>query len=144
MQDDTIKLLKEVDSGCKMAIDSIDRMEGFHMGPDMAHVTECYKQKHQALQKEVTTMLHACGETGKMPDAMAAIMAKTTTQLKMMMREDNHQAAKILMDGCNMGIQSVSEYINKYKAASKESISIAKSLITTEEDFMCDLKRFLQ
>ena len=50
MQDDTIKLLKEVDSGCKMAIDSIDRMEGFHMGPDMAHVTECYKQKHQALQ----------------------------------------------------------------------------------------------
>ena len=88
-------------------------------------------------------MLHACGETGKMPDAMAAIMAKTTTQLKMMVREDNHQAAKILMDGCNMGIQSVSEYINKYKAASKESISIAKSLITTEEDFMCDLKRFL-
>ena len=60
-----------------------------------------------------------------------------------MMREDNHQAAKILMDGCNMGIQSLSEYINKYKAASKESISIAKSLIKTEEDFMCDLKKFI-
>lgn len=143
MKDDTIRLLKEVDAGCKMAIDSIDRMEGFHMGPDMAHVTECYKQKHQALQQEVTKMLHDYGETGKAPNMMAAMMSKTTTQFKMMMREDNHQAAKILMDGCNMGIQSVSEYINKYKAASKESISIAKSLIKTEEDFMCDLKKYL-
>lgn len=143
MQDDTIKLLKEVDAGCKMAIDSIDRMEGFHMGADMAHMTECYKQKHQALQQEVTKMLHDHGETGKAPNTMAAMMSKTTTQFKMMMREDNHQAAKILMDGCNMGIQSVSEYINKYKAASKESISIAKSLIKTEEDFMCDLKNFI-
>ena len=143
MQDDTIKLLKEVDAGCKMAIDSIDRMEGFHMGPDMAHMTECYKQKHQALQQEVTKMLHDHGETGKEPNTMAAMMSKTTTQFKMMMREDNHQAAKILMDGCNMGIQSLSEYINKYKAASKESISIAKSLIKTEEDFMSDLKKFI-
>lgn len=143
MQDDTIKLLKEVDAGCKMAIDSIDRMEGFHMGPDMAHMTECYKQKHQALQQEVTKMLHDHGEIGKEPNTMAAMMSKTTTQFKMMMREDNHQAAKILMDGCNMGIQSLSEYINKYKAASKASISIAKSLIKTEEDFMCDLKKFI-
>lgn len=143
MQDDTIKLLKEVDAGCKMAIDSIDRMENFHMGPDMAHMTECYKQKHQALQQKVTTMLHGFGETGKEPSAMASAMSKTTTQFKMFMREDNHQAAKILMDGCNMGIQSVAEYINKYKAASSESISVAKSLIQTEEDFMCDLKKFL-
>lgn len=62
MQDDTIKLLKEVDAGCKMAIDSIDRMEGFHMGLSMAHMTECYKQKHQALQQEVTKMLHDHGK----------------------------------------------------------------------------------
>ena len=143
MQDDTIKLLKEVDAGCKMAIDSIDRMEGFHMGPDMAHMTERYKQKHQALQQEATKMLHDQGETGKSPNTMPTMISKTTTQFKMMMREDNHQAAKILMDGCNMGIQSLSEYINKYKAASKESISIAKSLIKTEEDFMCDLKKFI-
>lgn len=143
MQDDTIKLLKEVDAGCKMAIDSIDRVEGFHMGPDMAHVTECYKQKHQALQQEVTKMLHDYGETGKEPNMMASAMSKTSTQVKMFMREDNHQAAKILMDGCNMGIQSVGEYLNKYKAASSASISVAKSLIKTEEDFMCDLKKFL-
>jgi hypothetical protein len=140
---DTIELLKEVDAGCKMAIDSIDRIENFHMGPEMAHVTECYKQKHQALQQKVTTMLRGYGETGKMPNTMAATMAKTTAQVKMFVRQDNHQAAKILMDGCNMGIQSVSEYINKYKGASSESISAAKSLIQTEEDFMCDLKKFL-
>ena len=143
MQDDTIKLLKEVDAGCKMAIDSIDRMEGFHMGPDMAHMTECYKQKHQALQQEVTKMLHDHGETGKEPNTMAAMMSKTTTQFKMMMREDNHQAAKILMDGCNMGIQSLSSYMNEYKAADEKSRKIADRLRELETNMVGDLQPLL-
>ena len=42
-----------------------------------------------------------------------------------------------------MGIQSVSEYMNKYEEASPESIDLAKKIIKTEEDFMGEMKQFL-
>ena len=44
-----------------------------------------------------------------------------------------------MIDGCNMGIKSVSEYINKYKTASAESMDLAKKLVKTEQEFMNDL-----
>lgn len=36
---------------------------------------------------------------------MAAAFSRMSTGMKMLMKDDNRQAAKILMDGCNMGIQ---------------------------------------
>ena len=56
---------------------------------------------------------------------------------------DNHQAAKLMMDGCNMGIQSVCEYENKYESASKESKDTAHELVKIEKDFMEKMERFL-
>ena len=60
-----------------------------------------------------------------------------------MFKDDNNQIAKIMMNGCNMGIQSISEDINKYSNASSESVSLAKKLVKAEENFMRDLERFL-
>jgi hypothetical protein len=42
-----------------------------------------------------------------------------------------------------MGIQSVSEYVNKFDDASGESATIAKRLIKIEEDFMKEMKEFV-
>ena len=88
-------------------------------------------------------MLRQSGAAGKEPGAMAAAMARMTAGVKMFVKDDDNQVAKIMMNGCNTGIQSIAESINKYKQASKESIGLAKSLIKAEEDFMCDLKQFL-
>ncbi len=60
-----------------------------------------------------------------------------------MIEDDGHQIAKLMMDGCNMGIQSISEYQNKYKEASKEATELAKKLVKTEENFMQEMKQFL-
>ena len=60
-----------------------------------------------------------------------------------MVKKDSRQIAKIMTDGCNMGIQSVSEYINKYPAASGDSVSLAKDLVKTEESFMKELREYL-
>jgi len=48
-----------------------------------------------------------------------------------------------MIDGCNMGIKSVSEYINKYKTASKESVDLAKKLVKAEQEFMNELLGYL-
>jgi len=63
--------------------------------------------------------------------------------MKMMMHPSDHEVAKIMMDGCNMGIQSVSEYVNKYHDASQESQDSAKKLIKIEEEFMREMKGFV-
>lgn len=140
---DTIRLLEEVDLGCKMAINSMNRISDYKMDPKLSHVIEHYKYKHLEMQKKAADLLRKNGASEKNPGAMASAMAKMTTEVKMFMKDDNNQVAKIMMNGCNMGIQSMSENINKYKQASSESTGLAKSLVKAEEDFMCDLKQFL-
>ena len=63
--------------------------------------------------------------------------------MKMMMNDSSHQIASVMTDGCNMGIKTISEYINKYKDASEESRRIAGDLVSTEESFMRDLRHFM-
>lgn len=141
--DDTCKLLEEVDSGCKMAINSMNRITSYEMDQKLAHMIDSYKYKHMELQKQAAQMLQENGRPEKEPGMMAATMASMTTNVKMFWKDDKNQVAKIMMDGCNMGIQSIAEQINKCKQASKESIGLAKNLIQTEENLMCDLKQFL-
>ena len=63
---------------------------------------------------------------------MASTMSWLTTEIKMMMHNEGSQIAKIVMNGCNMGIQSIGENLTKYKTASEE----AKKLIdVTRESF---------
>ena len=70
-------------------------------------------------------------------------MAKMDIEMKMLVHADSHQIAKLMMDGCNMGIQALSEKINQYAEASKESLDIAKKIVKAEEDFMAEMKEFL-
>lgn len=74
---------------------------------------------------------------------MATAMAWADIELKMLVEADNHQIAKIMMDGCNMGIQKISEVINKYKNTATEADKLAKKLVKMEEDFMEDLKAYI-
>ena len=140
---DTCKLLEEVDSGCKMAINSMNRITSYKMDEKLAHLIDSYKYKHMELEKQAAELLRANGRPEKEPGMMAATMSNMTTNMKMFWKDDNNQVAKIMMDGCNMGIQSIAEQINQCKQTSKESIGLAKNLIETEENFMCDLKKFL-
>lgn len=143
MNEDTVRLLEEVDAGCKMAIDSMFRLESYQLGGELASMLKHYKDKHVELQKKTSDALTKLGRPGKEPKAVAAAMSLTTMEFKMFVRGDSHQAAKILMNGCNMGIQTIARKVNQYTQASKESVGLAKSLIRAEEDLMCDLKKFL-
>ena len=53
-----------------------------------------------------------------------------------MLHDDSSQIAKLLMDGCNMGIQSIGKFLNEYEEASSESRSLAKKLLHMDEQLM--------
>lgn len=143
MDANTVELLKECSSGCQMAMDSVKKMREYAKDSRLNDLLEAYGEKHRGLERRIAEMLKCAGEDESAPKKMAEIMAKTEMDVKMFIHPDDHQVAKIMMDGCNMGIQSVSEYVNKYPDASKESQDVAKELIKIEEDFMQEMKGFV-
>lgn len=143
MDANTIELLKECSSGCQMAMDSVKKMREYAEDPELNHLLESYGEKHRKLETKIAETLKKLGEQESPPGKMVEMMAHTEMHMKMFMHPDDKQVAKIMMDGCNMGIQSVSEYVNKYPDASRESREFAKEIIRIEEDFMQEMKGFV-
>ena len=143
MNEDTTQLLKECNSGCKMAIESMEQVEGKIQDSRLKGIIDAYKDKHEQIQSRTAHLLWNGGEKEKEPGAMASAMSKMSTGIKMAYSGGSHQAAKIMMDGCNMGIQSICEYENDYGNASEEAKEIAHSLVKMEKEFMAEMEQFL-
>ena len=110
----------------------------------IAGVIEKYCSRHKELEAEVSKMLLRAGQPEKEPGVMVSTFSWMTTGVKMMTGEDeNKQAVKIIMNGCNMGIQSITEALHQCKDASSESISAAKKLIRMEENLRDDVQKYL-
>lgn len=143
MENYTAALLRECNKGCKMAIDSMDHLKEYVKDPKLKTVIQSCENRHEIIEKESANILEGIGHEEKDPGIMAATFAKITTEMKMMMEKDERQVSKILMNGCNMGIQSIGEALSDNQGASEESKELARDLIGVEENFMQDLKNFL-
>ncbi len=140
---DTAELLKEVDSGCHMAVSSFEQVEKFDLSHDLMNVLQKSEKCHREIEKEAEDMLRELGEDEKNPNPITRAMSWLTTEVKLNVKEDANQVAKLMMDGCNTGIQSISEAISKYPSASDKSVKLARKLIQSEENFMDEMKEYL-
>ena len=143
MNEDTINLLKECNSGCKSATNSMEQVQPYIGNEKLKSIIDGYNDKHIKIGDECHQMLNVYHEEEKDPQVSAKAFSWISTEMKLMMNNDDHKIADIMTDGCNMGIKSVSGYINKYKTASKESMDLAKKLVKTEQEFMNELLGYL-
>ena len=143
MQEDTRRLLQECNSGCKMAINSMQQIQDYVTDEGLAMLIRESTESHEKLEDESTRLLEENGAYEKEPGVMASAMSWLTTEMKMMVKRSDTEVAKIMMDGCNMGIQSIVEKTHLYKNASEESKKLAERLVKEEEQFMRDLKEYL-
>ena len=143
MQEDTRKLLQECNSGCKMGINSMHQIQDYVTSEGLAQLIRESTERHEKLEAESTKLLEENGEYEKEPGMMASAMSWLTTEMKMLVKRSDTEIAKIMMDGCNMGIQSIVEKSHQYANASKESKDLAERLVKEEEDFMEKLKQYL-
>ena len=143
IQDDTIKLLRECDAGVKMGIASIDDVLP-HVTSDsfQKDLTAC-KQEHEKLGDEIRQLLDKYHDDGKQPNPMAKTMSKMKTSMKLSMEETDATIADLMTDGCNMGVKSLSRYLNQYKAADEVSKDIAKRLIKQEDQLIMQARPYL-
>ncbi len=140
---DTIRLLHEVNSGCKMATNSMEQVMEFVNEQRFKEVLDKYNQKHISIGDRAHSALESENSNEQDPGKAAEMFSWITTEVKLMLKADTHTIAKIMMDGCNMGIQSICKFRNEFSDADNKATKLADELIKTEEEFAKELQNFI-
>lgn len=140
---DTVKLLRECDAGIKMGISSINDVVDDAKDSDLRTMLSKCREKHESLSTEVEQLLDKHNDDGKEPNPMAKSMSWIKTNVKMMADFSDATIADLMTDGCNMGVKSLSRYLNQYKSADEKSKDITKRLVKIEDTLAQDMRQFL-
>ena len=143
IEQDTIKLLRECDAGIKMGVDSIEDVVERVRSREMREcLLECMRA-HKELDEELQELLDKYEDEGKNPNPIAKSMSWMKTNMKLAMDESDATIADLMTDGCDMGVKSLSRYLNQYAAADEVSKDICKRLIKLEEQLGVQLRDYL-
>ena len=143
IESDTIKLLRECDAGVQMGVSSIDEVLDSVKGSELRRELVTCRNAHDKLGHEIRSLLDRYHDDGKAPSAMAKGMSYFKTNMKLAADCSDKTVADLMTDGCNMGVKSLSRYLNQYEAADEQSKGIAKRLIGIEEKLVTDVRAYL-
>ena len=143
IEKDTVRLLCECDAGIKMGVDSINDVLDYVGDGELRRLLEECAEGHEKLGDELRILLERYGDEGKDPNPIAKGMSWMKTEIMLKLHESDETVADLMTDGCNMGVKSLSKYLNKYKAADEKSKDIAKRLISLEERLAVDIRKYL-
>ena len=128
MEEHTVDLLRECDSGCAMAAESLEQIRDFVSDQGLWNEITASYEKHQDLDLRIK---------------MASALSWMSTEMRMMAKGGDKEAASIVTDGCNMGIKTICGYKNQYSGASKAAMELADELTGMEENLRDHMKKFL-
>ena len=143
VEPDTVKLLRECDAGVKMGISSIEDVLPHVKNKELEQYLTASKEEHENLNREIQSELNRYHDEGKDPNPIAKGMSWMKTSVKLGMNDSDKTVAGLMTDGCDMGVKSLSQYLNQYKAADERSKDIAKRLIRLEEHLGHEIRAFL-
>ena len=143
VEPDTIRLLRECDAGIKMGVSAIEEVVDRVADKRFRRcLTDCAAE-HDKLKTEIQTLLDKHGDEGKDPNPIVQGISHMKTGMKLGLDDSDQTIAGLMTDGCNMGVKSLSQYLNQYKAADETSKNITKRLIALEERLAVDIRGFL-
>ena len=143
IEQDTIKLLRECDAGIQMGVSAIDEVMDYVTNDSLKKQLEDCKNSHESLRKELEVLLDRYHDDGKSPNTMAKSMSWMKTKVDLFADPSDETVADLMTDGCNMGVKSLSRYLNQYQAADEPSKEIAKRLIALEERLAVNVRSYL-
>ena len=101
------------------------------------------KAEHEKLKTDIQAALKSHQDEGKAPNPVAKGMSWVKTNVMLAMDDSDATIADLMTDGCNMGVKSLSRYLNQYRAADGEAKGIAQRLISVEEKLAVDMRPYL-
>ena len=143
VEQDTVRLLRECDAGIRMGVASIDDVLEHVASTDFKkRLLDC-KHAHEALGMELESLLSEYGDEGKSPNPIAKGMSWIKTNVKLGMNESDQTVASLMTDGCDMGVKSLSRFLNECKDADERAKDICRRLIDLEEGLGEDIRSYL-
>ena len=143
VEKDTVYLLRECDAGARMGIDSIEEVMDNVQRQDLRHILSECKQAHERIVEEIRTQLDRFQDEGKDPSPIAKGMSWLKTNAMLLTKPTDATIADLMTDGCNMGVKSLSKYLNQFAAADEWSKDVAKKLIALEAKLSEDMRDYL-
>ena len=143
IEQDTIKLLRECDAGIKMGVDAINDVLDYVSDRQLKQYLTDSVRDHNELDDELQELLDKYGDEGKSPNPVAKSMSWMKTAVKLKLNESDATIADLMTDGCDMGVKSLSRYLNQYAAADEVSKDICKRLIKLEEKLGVQMRGYL-
>ena len=143
INDDTVELLKECNSGIKMGVSSIEEVLDKVENHEFKNLLESSMNEHKRLGDETKGLLNRYDDSGEEPNVMAKGMSWVKTNFKMAISPSDETISDLITDGCNMGVKSLNKYLNEYAAASEEAKDITKKLISMEESLAVNIRKYL-
>ncbi len=140
---DTVKLLRECNSGIQMAVFSMDEILEKVKDESLHELLEKSKEKHAKLGDEAHLLLIECGDEVKEPNMLTKGMSWMKTNAKVFMDDSDKTIAELIVDGCDMGIKTLCRYENEYTGAEERVIRLTEELIRLEEKLRQDLRKYL-
>lgn len=140
---DTVKLLKECNAGIKMGVSAIEEVLDKTHDKKFKNILSDSLEEHQRLGSETHEILNSYHDSGKEPNIMAKSMSWLKTNMMLSVNECDETIADLITDGCNMGVKSLSKYLNEYAAAEEKAKDIAKKLISMEDRLALDMRTYL-
>ena len=101
------------------------------------------KDEHRNLEREIQDLLDKYKDDGKEPNPIAKGMSWIKTNVKLAANESDATIADLMTDGCNMGVKSLSKYLNQYEAADEVSKDICERLIKLEQTLTEQIRCYL-
>lgn len=143
MNEDTINLLRECNSGIKMGIESINNVMPYVKSEELKSVLNACKDKHAVLGDETHKALINADESTKNAHPVVQVMSDMKIRATVTLKKSDNTVADVMTDGCNMGIKSIYKYLNQFASADDNSKSIANRLISVEQELRTDLREYL-
>lgn len=143
MDEQTRKLLEECSRGCTMAAESFEQIQEYVKDTGLKELIREYMEKHRSLEDEADSLLRDSGNETKAPGVVTSTLSRFTTEMKLAFNSGNTQIAKLLIDGCAMGIKTLGEKAHQYDKADKKASDLAQKIIRTDEELMKKLKDYL-
>lgn len=142
---DTAELLKECDSGVQVGICSIEDTLQYVRSASLRKRLEQSKAEHERLRDEIQSYLADSTAKDEIPgtNSMAKAMSWLKTNATLVFNGSEQAAAKLITEGCDMGINTLTRYLNEYQGTDEKARGFATRLIRLEDALREDLRAYL-
>ena len=140
---DTIKLLNECNAGVKMAVESLDEVLDKAKNEKLITILKNSLEEHKKLGDLTHQKLNEFHDKDKEPSALAKAMSWMSTNLKLFTGDVDEKIADLITEGCNMGIKSISRYLNQYPNSRDDVKDLVHELIKIEDKLVLELRAYL-